>query len=418
MWVTPYGFSFFERIYRLLSTKIIYDIEDNILIIKKNDINPINSIFKTQSKIRYLIKSSNNIIASSEQLAKECNNISKKNNSHYICASINIHRYNPNNLYNNSKIINVGWTGTFTSKIYLDLLKPLFINLSKRIKFKLIVISDFDYNIPGVDLEVIKWTKENEIKDLQKIDIGVYPLFDQWVSGKSGLKKALQYMAMALPTVATEVGNIKNVITHNHDGFLVENISEWEETITTLINNPDLRKKIGSNARKTVIENFSLEVNSIKYLNILKNMKKIKKNLCSWSWGMLGEAIYNTFKKKYELSLIDKVKSEKWIKKLNFNNQRYEQDVKQFNPDYLFHIGALTDLEYCEKNRKEAYLTNYKSVKTASKICLDLNIPLIFISTAGIFDGKKIFILKMICQILFHIMLKLNFYQRYIFKEK
>ena len=50
-------------------------------------------------------------------------------------------------------------------------------------------------------------------------------------------------MAMALPMVATEVGNIKNVITHNHDGFLVKNISEWEETITTLINNPDLRKK-------------------------------------------------------------------------------------------------------------------------------------------------------------------------------
>ena len=46
MWVTPYGFSFFERIYRFLSAKIIYDIEDNILIIKKNDINPINSIFQ------------------------------------------------------------------------------------------------------------------------------------------------------------------------------------------------------------------------------------------------------------------------------------------------------------------------------------------------------------------------------------
>ena len=121
-------------------------------------------------------------------------------------------------------------------------------------------------------------------------------------------------------------------------------------------------------------------------------MKKSKKKIyVAGAGGMLGEAIFNTFKKKYHLSLIDKVKSEKWIKKLNFNNQRYEQDVKKFNPDYLFHIGALTDLEYCEKNRKEAYLTNYKSVKTATKICLDLNIPLIFISTAGIFDGKKNF---------------------------
>ena len=92
-------------------------------------------------------------------------------------------------------------------------------------------------------------------------------------------KTGVAPISVIAPTVATKVGNIKNVITHNHDGFLVKNISEWEETITTLINNPDLRKKIGSNARKTVIEKFSLEVNSIKYLNILKKLlKKIKKN--------------------------------------------------------------------------------------------------------------------------------------------
>ena len=56
----------------------------------------------------------------------------------------------------------------------------------------------------------------------------------------------------------------------------------------------------------------------------------------------------------------------------------------------MFHIGALTDLEYCEKNAGKAMETNYKSVKVAVQICNHLKIPLLFISTAGIFDGKKI----------------------------
>ena len=85
-------------------------------------------------------------------------------------------------------------------------------------------------------------------------------------------------------------------------------------------------------------------------------MKKSKKKIyVAGAGGMLGEAIFNTFKKKYHLSLIDKVKSEKWIKKLNFNNQRYEQDVKKFNPDYLFHIGALTDLGIVKKSKRSLF---------------------------------------------------------------
>lgn len=270
MWVTPYGFNFFEKIYRMLSNKIIYDIEDNILIIKKNKINPLNSFFKTQYKIRYLIKSSDKVIASSADLAKECNKIANEKKTTYICASINISRYIPINKYSNDNLINIGWTGTFTSKIYLDILRDFFQKLSLKFNFRLLIISDFDYDLPGVNVKVIKWKKETEIKDLSNIDIGVYPLpYDDWVSGKSGLK-ALQYMAMGLPTVASNVGNIKNVIKDGYDGFLVNNINEWENRIIELLNNNFLRKKIGLNARKTVVDNFSIDSNTEKYLNVLK----------------------------------------------------------------------------------------------------------------------------------------------------
>lgn len=105
--------------------------------------------------------------------------------------------------------------------------------------------------------------------------------------------------------------------------------------------------------------------------------------------GMLGEAFYNVFKKEYILKCTDININENWISYLNFNNYKeYYKDVINFNPNYLFHLGAHTDLEFCENNKDETYLTNTISVENATFIANDLKIPLLYIGTAGIFDGK------------------------------
>ena len=64
-------------------------------------------------------------------------------------------------------------------------------------------------------------------------------------------------------------------------------------------------------------------------------------------------------------------------------------DVEAYNPDFLFHLGAFTDLEFCESNIEETYRTNTISVENATLISNKLDIPLLYISTAGIFDGSK-----------------------------
>ena len=107
---------------------------------------------------------------------------------------------------------------------------------------------------------------------------------------------------------------------------------------------------------------------------------------------MLGEAFYDVFSKKYEIKCTDINVNEKWLDFLDFRDEeKYKLLVEKFNPDYLFHIGAYTDLEFCEKNQSETFRTNTDSVKTAVKISNKLNIPLLYISTAGIFDGLKEF---------------------------
>lgn len=116
-------------------------------------------------------------------------------------------------------------------------------------------------------------------------------------------------------------------------------------------------------------------------------MKKIYIAGCG---GMLGEAFYTQFKNDYEIKCTDIDVNEKWLSSLDFRDfDAYRKDVIKFQPDYLFHLGAFTDLEYCELNVEDTYMTNTMSVENACYIANELDIPLLYISTAGIFDGKK-----------------------------
>ena len=106
--------------------------------------------------------------------------------------------------------------------------------------------------------------------------------------------------------------------------------------------------------------------------------------------GMLGEAFYTQFREDYILKCTDKDVNESWLTFLDFRDfDAYNKDVRDFKPDYLFHLEAYTDLEFCELNSDETYNTNTLAVENAVYIANELDIPVLYISTAGIFDGKK-----------------------------
>jgi dTDP-4-dehydrorhamnose reductase len=116
----------------------------------------------------------------------------------------------------------------------------------------------------------------------------------------------------------------------------------------------------------------------------------LKKIYLAGSGGMLGQSFHSVFGGDFELRCTDKDVNESWLQFLDFRDlDAYRKDVKSFRPDYLFHLGAHTDLEYCEKNIEDAYKTNTTAVENAVWIANELDIPLLYISTAGIFDGSK-----------------------------
>jgi len=116
----------------------------------------------------------------------------------------------------------------------------------------------------------------------------------------------------------------------------------------------------------------------------------MKKIYIAGAGGMLGEAFYAQFKSNYELLCTDIDVNSNWLEFCDFRNyEEYRRQVVEYKPDYLFHLGAHTDLEYCELHPDDTYATNTMAVENAVYIANELDIPLLYISTAGIFDGAK-----------------------------
>ncbi|HVR90000.1 MAG TPA: glycosyltransferase family 4 protein [Novosphingobium sp.] len=272
MWVTPIGTSLFERLTRARARYLVYDIEDNVLGGTDDSAdhpNPLIRLLKGKGKFLHLIRTADHVITSSPFLNETCLGINTRRACTYVSSSVDTARFQPATRYSNDQPVVIGWTGTFSSRVYLDLLRGVFQRLAGKVPFKLRVIGNFDYDLPGVDLEVVRWNSADEVAQLQALDIGVYPLpIDDWVLGKSGLK-AIQYMAFALPCVATEVGTTPMLIRDGENGLLVRTEDEWEAALERLLRDPELRRRLGSAARKDAVALYSVAAIAGQYREII-----------------------------------------------------------------------------------------------------------------------------------------------------
>jgi glycosyltransferase involved in cell wall biosynthesis len=105
-------------------------------------------------------------------------------------------------------------------------------------------------------------------------DIGIAPLVDcNFNRSKSNLRW-LEYSALKIPTVATDISHFRQSIKNAEDGFLVKNndLDEWVTRLGILIRDQGLRERIGQNAYKRVKRDFNVKKNAATYTRLLKDI--------------------------------------------------------------------------------------------------------------------------------------------------
>lgn len=75
---------------------------------------------------------------------------------------------------------------------------------------------------------------------------------------------------------------------------------------------------------------------------------------------------------------------------LDINNPENIRLVfKKYKPKVILHLAAETDVDFCERNPDRAYLINTIGTLNIAKGALDIGAKLVYVSTAGVFDGNK-----------------------------
>ena len=270
LWVTPFGPPVFEALYRAFARRLVYDIDDLVYLGTKSKANPVTNWIKGRKKPVYLMRHADHVITCTPYLDSFARKYNQRTTD--ISSTINTDLYRPKTDYSVKEKFIIGWSGSHSTSKYLHLLDGVLRELAKTYAFKLRVMGDASFALDGVDVEALPWKEEYEVGVIRSFDIGLYPLPDEeWILGKSGLK-ALQYMAAGVPTVATGIGTIHRIIEDGINGFMVKSMDEWKEVIARLITDEALRKRIGTEASKTVEDRYSINANKTTYLSILHRL--------------------------------------------------------------------------------------------------------------------------------------------------
>lgn len=177
-------------------------------------------------------------------------------------------------------VVRIGYTGCANHGGDMEMVKPVLLALLDEFpNLEIIIAQDLgtfaDVKNPRLKL-LDRWVSIMDYPAMAKgwdMDIGIAPLRDNNFNRSKSNLRWLEYSALGLPTVASNVRPFQESIANGSTGILCGSKQDWYDNLKRLIENADLRKSIGSAAYQRVKQNFNMTETAKKYRDVLEDIK-------------------------------------------------------------------------------------------------------------------------------------------------
>lgn len=262
----PLGPAWIERALSSAGVPYAFDFDDAIYLPAASDANRRYAWLKRAGKTAQAIRNASLVLAGNRHLADWARRHTKR--VVVVPTTVDTDRYRPAVRPERTPLC-IGWSGSRTTIVHLRLLDRVLRELQRERGVRIRVIGDESYRIDGAAVQALDWDARTEVADLSQIDIGIMPLpDDEWSRGKCGLK-ALQYMALGIPTVLSPVG-VNREIAEGGAALLASTEQEWRDALRALIDDPGLRARLGQAGRARVERHYSLQATLPLWENALR----------------------------------------------------------------------------------------------------------------------------------------------------
>ncbi|MDA0349832.1 MAG: glycosyltransferase [Verrucomicrobia bacterium] len=178
--------------------------------------------------------------------------------------------------YSESSMVKIFWDG-FADNLYtLDRLIRIVKEVAQHTSVKIEML--INSNIPERDDGNVKyraWNIKTWRSRMLECDIGalIKPMDDRRQQKKPPTK-LITYMSGGLPVICTPSGSDKTVMEHGKTGFYAYTDEEWFHYLKLLIEDVQLRERIGRAAREYALSKYSIEMVTNQYTSIFDGLMK------------------------------------------------------------------------------------------------------------------------------------------------
>lgn len=255
------GPAFIERLIARQGVPILYDFDDPIWLPYESPTNRAFSKLKWQNKVPEICKLATTVVVGNRLLAEWASQHAK--HVEIVPSTIDLREYPLRSVVEETDRITLGWAGSHSTLPFLESIQAMLKKLAKECAFRLLVVSHTDsYRMDITPAQVLsrKWSAQTEAKDLHAVDIGLAPFPNSGWTPWRCHGKVLQYMAIGVPTVASNIGILPDYICDGKNGMLASGEEEWIGKIRHLMDSTDLRHELGAAGRRTIEERYAAEV--------------------------------------------------------------------------------------------------------------------------------------------------------------